>query len=41
MAKAQVAAAAEAKELGTQVGRESRDFLAAANDEEVSKVVNG
>jgi len=41
MAKAQVAAAAEAKELGTQVGRESSDLLAAANDEEVSKVVNG
>lgn len=41
MAKAQVAAAAETKELGTQVGRESSDLLAAANDEEVSKVVNG
>ena len=41
MAKAQVAAAAEMKELGTQVGRESSDLLAAANEEEVSKVVNG
>ena len=41
MAKAQVAAATEKKELGTQVGRESSDLLAAANDEDVSKVANG
>jgi len=40
MAKAQVEAAAEKKELGTQVGRESSDLLA-ANDEQQRMVANG
>lgn len=40
MAKAQVAAAAEKKELGAQVGRESSDLLA-ANDELQRMVANG
>jgi hypothetical protein len=41
MAKAQVAAAIEDKETGEQTQRESSDLLAAANDEQASKVVNG
>ena len=41
MAKAQVEAAAANKELLGQVQREGNDLLAAANDEDVSKVVNG
>jgi hypothetical protein len=41
MAKAQVAAAIADKEMGDQTQRESNDLLAAANDEQTSKVVNG
>ncbi len=41
MAKAQVEAAIEDKEMGEQTQRESNDLLAAANDEQTSKVVNG
>jgi hypothetical protein len=41
MAKAKVAAEAENKELKEQIQRESADLLAAANDEELPKVVNG
>jgi len=41
MAKAKVAAEAENKELKAQIQRESEDLLAAANDEELPKVVNG
>lgn len=40
MAKAQVEAAAEKKELGAQVGRENSDLLA-ANDEQQRMVANG
>lgn len=41
MAKAQVATAMADKEMGDQTQRESNDLLAAANDEQTSKVVNG
>ncbi len=41
MAKAQVAAAAENKELREQTQRENDDLLAAANDDQLSQVVNG
>lgn len=41
MAKAQVEAAAESKELLEQTQRESSDLLAAANEEQLSMVVNG
>jgi outer membrane receptor protein involved in Fe transport len=41
MAKAQVESAAENKQLREQTQRENEDLLAAANDEDMSKVVNG
>lgn len=41
MAKAQVAAAIEDKEMGDQTQREGTDLLTAANEEQVNKVVNG
>jgi hypothetical protein len=41
MAKAQVEAAAENKELREQTQREGDDLLAAANDDQLRQVVNG
>jgi hypothetical protein len=41
MAKAQVVIAMADKELGAQTQRESSDLLAATNDTQINKVVNG